>query len=82
MYQDVADNPKGEFHFFHGREVAEMNFRLMTSHPLPEGLKPFGKFQALNPKLQIISKIQLPYHPDWKIDDYTFLFLSGSHNFI
>lgn len=24
MYQDVADNPRGEFHFFHGREAAEM----------------------------------------------------------
>lgn len=23
MYQDVADNPEGEFHFFHGREAAE-----------------------------------------------------------
>jgi SAM-dependent methyltransferase len=24
MYQDVADNPDGEFHFFHGREGAEL----------------------------------------------------------
>jgi SAM-dependent methyltransferase len=24
MYQDVADNPEGEFHFFHGREGAEL----------------------------------------------------------
>ena len=24
MYQEVADNPRGEFHFFHGREAAEM----------------------------------------------------------
>ena len=24
MYQDVADNPRGEFHFFHGRQAAEM----------------------------------------------------------
>ena len=24
MYQDVADNPKGTFHFFHGREAAEL----------------------------------------------------------
>lgn len=24
MYQEVADHPKGEFHFFHGREAAEM----------------------------------------------------------
>lgn len=24
MYQDVADNPEGEFHFFHGREAAEL----------------------------------------------------------
>src|SRR2546422_10080336 len=24
MYQDVADNPKGEFHFFHGREAAQL----------------------------------------------------------
>jgi len=24
MYQDVADNPEGEYHFFHGREAAEM----------------------------------------------------------
>jgi SAM-dependent methyltransferase len=24
MYQDVADNPDGEFHFFHGRQAAEM----------------------------------------------------------
>ena len=24
MYQDVADNPEGEFHFFHGRLAAEM----------------------------------------------------------
>lgn len=24
MYQEVAENPKGEFHFFHGREAAEM----------------------------------------------------------
>jgi len=24
MYQDVADNPEGEFHFFHGRQAAEM----------------------------------------------------------
>lgn len=24
MYQEVADNPRGEFHFFHGRQAAEM----------------------------------------------------------
>jgi SAM-dependent methyltransferase len=24
MYQEVADNPNGEFHFFHGREAAEL----------------------------------------------------------
>jgi SAM-dependent methyltransferase len=24
MYQDVADNPEHEFHFFHGREAAEL----------------------------------------------------------
>ena len=24
MYQEVADNPAGEFHFFHGREAAEL----------------------------------------------------------
>ena len=24
MYQEVADNPGGEFHFFHGREAAEL----------------------------------------------------------
>jgi len=24
MYQDVADNPEGEFHFFHGREAAAL----------------------------------------------------------
>ncbi len=24
MYQDVADNPTGEFHFYHGREAAEL----------------------------------------------------------
>lgn len=24
MYQEVADHPEGEFHFFHGREVAEL----------------------------------------------------------
>lgn len=24
MYQDVADNPEAEFHFFHGREAAEL----------------------------------------------------------
>ena len=24
MYQEVADNPEGEFHFFHGRQAAEM----------------------------------------------------------
>jgi arsenite methyltransferase len=24
MYQDVADNPAGEYHFFHGREAAEL----------------------------------------------------------
>jgi arsenite methyltransferase len=24
MYQEVADNPRQEFHFFHGREAAEM----------------------------------------------------------
>lgn len=24
MYQDVADHPEGEFHFFHGREAAEL----------------------------------------------------------
>jgi len=24
MYQEVADNPKGEFHFLHGREAAEL----------------------------------------------------------
>src|SRR3970040_2305760 len=24
MYQEVADNPKGTFHFFHGREAAEL----------------------------------------------------------
>lgn len=24
MYQEVAENPKGEFHFFHGREAAEL----------------------------------------------------------
>lgn len=24
MYQEVADNPEGEYHFFHGREAAEL----------------------------------------------------------
>lgn len=24
IYQDVADNPEGEFHFFHGREAAKL----------------------------------------------------------
>lgn len=24
MYQDVADNPQGDFHFYHGREAAEL----------------------------------------------------------
>ena len=24
MYQEVADDPDGEFHFFHGREAAEL----------------------------------------------------------
>jgi hypothetical protein len=24
MYQDVADNPEAEFHFYHGREAAEL----------------------------------------------------------
>ena len=24
MYQEVADNPRSEFHFFHGREAAEL----------------------------------------------------------
>jgi len=24
MYQEVADNPEGEFHFFHGREAGEL----------------------------------------------------------
>ena len=24
MYQEVADNPSGSFHFFHGREAAEL----------------------------------------------------------
>ena len=24
MYQEVAENPEGEFHFFHGRQAAEM----------------------------------------------------------
>ena len=24
MYQEVADQPEGEFHFYHGREAAEM----------------------------------------------------------
>jgi arsenite methyltransferase len=24
MYQEVADNPSGEFHFFHGREAAQL----------------------------------------------------------
>ena len=24
MYEDVADNPDGEFHFFHGRQAAEL----------------------------------------------------------
>lgn len=24
MYQDVADHPEGEYHFFHGREAAEL----------------------------------------------------------
>ncbi len=24
MYQDIAENPSGEFHFFHGREAAEL----------------------------------------------------------
>ena len=24
LYQDVADNPRGEYHFFHGREAAEL----------------------------------------------------------
>ena len=28
MYQDVADNPEGEFHFFHGREAE-------TGRPMP-----------------------------------------------
>jgi hypothetical protein len=23
MYEEVADNPEGEFHFYHGREAAE-----------------------------------------------------------
>ena len=24
MYQEVADHPEGEFHFYHGREAAEL----------------------------------------------------------
>ena len=24
MYQEVAENPEGEFHFYHGRQAAEM----------------------------------------------------------
>ena len=24
MYQEIADNPHGEFHFFHGRDAAEL----------------------------------------------------------
>lgn len=24
MYQEVAENPEGEFHFYHGRPAAEM----------------------------------------------------------
>src|SRR5260370_40934925 len=24
MYQEVANNPKGEFHFFHGRDAAQL----------------------------------------------------------
>ena len=24
MYQEIAENPKGEFHFFHGRDAAEL----------------------------------------------------------
>ena len=24
MYQEIAENPSGEFHFFHGREAAEL----------------------------------------------------------
>ena len=24
MYQEVADNPRSEFHFYHGREAAEL----------------------------------------------------------
>ncbi len=24
MYQEIAENPNGEFHFFHGRDAAEL----------------------------------------------------------
>jgi SAM-dependent methyltransferase len=38
MYQEVADNPENEFHFFHGREAAEMfGYRTEWLERAPEG---------------------------------------------
>jgi hypothetical protein len=36
MYQEVADNPKGTFHFFHGREAAEAGFTRIRSAVVPQ----------------------------------------------
>jgi SAM-dependent methyltransferase len=38
MYQEVADHPDGEFHFFHGREAAELfGYRAEWLDQAPEG---------------------------------------------
>ena len=38
MYQDVADNPGGTFHFFHGRQAAEMfEYDAHSLDEAPEG---------------------------------------------
>jgi hypothetical protein len=38
MYQEVADHPEGEFHFYHGRRAAEMfGYRKDWLDRAPEG---------------------------------------------
>ena len=48
MYQDVADNPEGEFHFFHGRQAAGLD-AIISSW----GVGPTGKVIGidLNPAM-------------------------------
>jgi SAM-dependent methyltransferase len=52
MYQEVADNPRGEFHFYHGREAAELfEYDLAWLDRAPEGA--VGSFAGVgNPHLR------------------------------